>query len=710
MTDNLNALFYPNTIAVVGVSEDPHKLGSIFFNNLLDGNFTGKVFPVNPKHNILFGKTCYQNVSSIPENVDQVAILVPAKFVLDIVKDCAQKGVKALMIISAGFGEMGEEGKKMEAEIVSVAKSTGMRILGPNIIGVINTKNNMNSSWMQLSPEEGDIAFLSQSGAFCTAVLDMALKKSLGFYNFCSIGNKSDINELDLISYWLEDSNVKVIGTYLEEVNSGFQLMKLINTHNNKKPVLLFKPGKSNEAKAAISSHTGALAGSTETIQTAFLQSNLIEVNTSTELLCDFMTFSWSKEANGKRVAIITNAGGPGIMATDKIIENGLELAQLTEESKNKLKEVLPEAASNHNPIDILGDALVDRYLAATEVALADPNVDCLLYIVTPQYITQIEDTAKMIIRIKKFTNKPVFAVFLGEKYISIALERLYDAHVPVFNEIDLAVKSIADLVKYYQERNNYNQKYEILNSGVGQGMYQADVDQVISTQTEFKALSDDLVNKMSNEVGLDIPKQITTSNYDEALNFSRELFPVVIKATNKDIAHKTDFKALYTNINNEQDLSNAFNTLKETIKNKTGIQEPSILIQEQINYQEEIFIGANREGDANVYTTVESKGFGHLIVMGKGGIYTEVYKDLAYSLIPSTREDLKKAFLSTKVSKIILGTRGQDALALDKLVDTLEKVQKLLLLYPKIKSIDFNPVLITKDRAVCVDIKIFVG
>ena len=350
MTDNLNALFYPNTIAVVGVSEDPHKLGSIFFNNLLDGNFIGKVFPVNPKHQNLYGHTCYASVGSIPDTIDQVAILVPAQFVLDIIKDCATKGVKSVMIISAGFGEVGEEGKKIETEIVNVARAAGIRILGPNIIGVINTENNMNSSWMQLSPERGDIAFLSQSGAFCTGVLDMSLKKNLGFYNFCSIGNKSDINELDLVSYWLADDHVKVIGTYLEEINSGYQLMKLINTHQNKKPVLLFKPGKSDEAKQAIASHTGSMAGSTETILAAYAQSNLIEVTTATELLSDFMTFSWSKEAKGKRIAIITNAGGPGIMATDKIIENGLELAVLSEDTKSKLKGVLPSAANNHNP------------------------------------------------------------------------------------------------------------------------------------------------------------------------------------------------------------------------------------------------------------------------------------------------------------------------------------------------------------------------
>ena len=710
MTDNLNALFYPNTIAVVGVSENPHKLGSIFFNNLLDGSFTGKAFPVNPKHQNLYGHTCYPSVSSIPEAVDQVAILVPVEFVLDIIKDCSQKGVKTVMIISAGFGETGEKGKQIETEILNVAKASGMRILGPNIIGVINTQNDMNSSWMQLSPQEGDIAFLSQSGAFCTGVLDMSLRKNLGFYNFCSIGNKSDINETDLIAYWLNDDHVKVVGTYLEEINSGYQLMKLINTHQNKKPILLFKSGKSDEGKQAIASHTGSMAGSIETIQAAYAQSNLVEVNTATELLSDFMAFSWSKEARGKSVAIITNAGGPGIMATDKLIENELELAVLSEETKQKLKTVLPDASNINNPIDILGDALAERYLQATEIVVQDPNVDCILYILTPQYITQIEDTAKMIIRTKKFSDKPIFAAFLGEKYISIALERMYDAKVPAFNEIDIAIKAIADLVKFYTLRDGFAQKYSIVENDLNKGNWQNDINAVIASQTEIKALNDDLVNKLVYEIDLDIPKQQVINNLQEALAFPQGAYPVVIKATNKDIAHKTDFKALYTNLYNENDLTNAYNSLVQTIRDRTGNQNPQILIQEQINFQEEVFIGANREGNPNVYESIQNRGFGHLMVMGKGGIYTEVYKDLASQLVPSSRDELKNAFLRTDVSKIILGTRGQEPLALEKIVDTLEKIQRLLLLYPMIKSLDINPLLVTKDRAVSVDIKIFVG
>jgi len=710
MNEKIKALFYPQSIAVVGVSNDLHKLGSIYYFNLLEGGYKGKVFPINPKYTDYHGVPCYPLVSSVPEQIDQVAIVIPSQFVLDTVKDCAKKGVKAILIISAGFGEIGEEGKKLEQEILCIAKENNMNILGPNIIGVLNTANKMNSSWMQLSPVEGDIAFLSQSGAFCTGVLDMALKKNLGFYNFCSIGNKIDIDELDLVEYWLNDPNVKVIGAYLEEINSGYQLMKLINTHTNKKPVILLKTGKSKEARQAITSHTGSIAGSTNMVNASFEQSSLVETESITELISNFMTFSWSKTPKGNKVAIISNAGGPGIMATDALIANNLQLAVLSEETKTKLSAVLPPASSIHNPIDLLGDALAERYLQATEIVIADPGVNCILYILTPQYITQIEDTAKIIIGTKKFSDKPIFAVFLGDKYISIALDRMYDEHIPAFNEIDIAFKAMGDLIKFAEKSTETdNSKYNLVEQNLKNGQFTNELNAFLLSQTQINPLPDDIVTRIVTEVGLDIPAQIVTSSIDEALSFSNDKYPVVIKATNKDISHKTDFKALYINLNNENDLRSSFMTLLETIRNKTGNSSPQILVQEQIKFSEEIFIGANREGNADCYDNKESNGFGHLIVTGKGGIYTEVYNDFAFVLVPATKIELEQTFLKTNVSKIIQGVRGQDPLSLEKIVETLEKIERLLLLYPQITSLDINPLLVTKDRAVSVDIKIFI-
>ncbi len=712
MNNNIEYIFKPKSIAVVGVSEDAHKLASIYFNNLVDAGFSGDLYPVNPKYQDLYGYKCYSKISDIPGEVDQVAILIPAQFVLDIIKDCAQKNVKTVLIISAGFGELGEAGKVLEQEIVAVAKASGIRILGPNIIGVINTYENVNSSWMQLFPDEGNVSFLSQSGAFCTAVLDRAINTKVGFANFCSIGNKADIDENDLINYWYQDPKVKVIGAYLEEIAEGYSLLKYLNTNEVIKPIILFKPGKTNAAVKAISSHTGSMAGSVETISAAINQSPLIEVNSMAEMMSNFMSFSRSHIPQGNRIAIITNAGGPGIMATDAIIQENLQLAELSDYTKSELKKTLPAAASVSNPVDILGDALAERYLAATNIVLQDPAVDMIMYIVTPQFITQIEDTAKMIIRLKKSTTKPVFTVFLGEKYVSIGIERMNDAQVPVFDEVVMAVKSIADLVKYGNTLNNRDlaaakQKYSFVDNTINQGKYSDEITALLK-KDEQVSVPDDLIARIAVEVGLDTPKQLLACNLVEAKEFAAEHYPVVIKAPNELLAHKTDFKAVFVNLQNEIELENAYNELVNTVTKATGNNNPQILIQEMIKYQEEIFIGANRDGGAGVYAD-NGKGFGHLIITGKGGIYTEVYKDIAHILVPINRQEAETAFNTTKVSQIVHGVRGQAPLAFTKLIDAIEAVQKLVLLYPQVASMDINPILLNADRAVAVDIKLFV-
>lgn len=709
--DDLTKLFYPESIAVVGVSSDPKKLSSIFFTNLIDAGFKGRLYPVNPKYENIFGYKCYKSVSSIEDNVDQVAILIPAEFVLDVVKDCAIKHVHNILIISAGFGESSEKGEELEQEVVKIAKEAGIRILGPNIIGVVNSAYKLNSSWMQLFPDEGDVSFLSQSGAFCTAILDISLTRNLGFYNFCSVGNKADIDELDLIAHWYKDDNTKVIGAYLEEIAHGYDLLKLLNTSDKIKPVVLLKPGKCEEAVKAIASHTGSLAGSEEIIKTAVDQSDLVYSDNSNELLDDLMIFSWSNPIKNNRVGVITNAGGPGIMATDSLMMNGLQMATLAETTKEELKKVLPPASNINNPVDILGDASADRYQQAAEILLRDENVDMILFILTPQYITEIEDTAKTIIRIKRFSQKPLFAVFLGEKYVNIGIQRLHDANVPVFSEIDYAAKAIYDLYHYNdslgkRDLDKVNGLYSEFESKINKGIYNQEIEMKASNG-EIVSLPDQLVFKMAIEAGFDLPAQELSNDLEQIKLFAQAHYPVVLKIPNEFLAHKTEKKALRINIKDDRELTLAFNELKETL-NQLGQEDKPLLIQEMIKYDQEMFIGANRDGDSDIYMGGK-KGFGHLMVFGQGGIFTEVYKDLDYALVPSSREQFERSLSRTKISNIIKGVRGLEPLAWNKFIDNLVATEKLVSLYPKIISLDINPVLLSKDRAVSVDIKIYV-
>jgi acetate---CoA ligase (ADP-forming) len=707
----LNEMFEPKSIAIVGVSQDPSKLGSVILTNLMNAGFEGEIYPVNPKYPEIFGYKSYQSVSEIPDDVDMVCVAVPAPFVKDVMEDAGKKGVKAAVVITAGFKEIGEEGAKMEKEILEIARKYQIRILGPNCLGLMTPIAGVNVSFAASNPLDGSVAFLSQSGAFCTAILDMSLEKNVGFSHFVSMGNKSDLDENEIIEYWFDRPEVKVMGAYLEEIANGQKLLEIVHRKNASKPVIIMKPGKTNEAKAAISSHTGSMAGSIQTFQTAMRQAGIIEAAEINHMFNLMMGFSWSQFPKGKNVAVITNAGGPGIMATDSIIEHGLKMAQLTDETRERIAGCLPSTASTLNPIDVIGDALAERYKAPIDILVEDENVDSILVILTPQLVTQIEETSKLIINTARLAKKPIFAVFLGGKYVINGLQRMYDNRVPAFRYIDDAVKVLKSMYEFGQLQAQSNQE-ALSRSNVlidlGKGKYTEELRNEI-VKGEVVGISEDLSIKLANEVGIDLPRQIVSRSIIEATEFAKDKYPVVIKATSDMIAHKTEEKALYLNIISDEELKADYTRLENMLKTKFNIDTPTILVQEMVKGDEEIFIGANRDGDETAYNE-NTSGFGHLLAFGKGGIFTEVYKDIDYALVPASRFDIFEAFKRTKVSQIVRGARGKDPLAMEEVLKTIEAIQKLVVLYPEIASVDINPLLLTKDRAVAVDVKIFVG
>jgi acetyl coenzyme A synthetase (ADP forming)-like protein len=705
----LEFLFNPKSVAIVGVSADPTKLGTVIFNNMLSAGYKGNLHPVNPKYNEIHGYKCYPKVNDIEEEVDLVCIVVPQQFVKDVVTDAGIKGVKGAIIITAGFAETGTGGLALETEILNEAKKYNIRILGPNCLGEIVTGNNINLSFAATNAIPGDIAFLSQSGAFCTAVLDMSLENNLGFSHLISIGNKADLNENDFVKTWLDDSNVKVIGAYLEDVEAGRDLAEIYKQANTDKPLIIFKPGESDESRHAISSHTGSLAGAFEAFETAMKQSGITIARDIDHMFNLLMGYSWSKLPRGNRVAIITNAGGPGVIATDFLIKNNLKLATLTEITKSNLASTLPFNASVVNPVDLIGDADVERYKSALDVVVKDDNVDAVLVILTPQLITEVEETAKAVISHFKVSDKPIIPIFLGGRYVSYALKRFYDNKVPGFRDISSAIETLTSLYNYSQHVTNKEvvteHKESFVSEYLNKGKYVDEVNTFVTDKTT--ALPESLVIKLADEAGIVLPKQSVISNIEDAVSFAANLYPVVIKATTESIAHKTEKKALYLNIQNEDELRKSYAELESTIKNESN-DASSILVQEQIKSNEEIFIGAARDGSNKVYES-GNKGFGHLLTFGKGGIYTEVYKDISYSLVPSTQVMISDAISKTKIFEVINGARGKEKLALDKLLNTILAVQKLVLLYPMIESIDINPLMLSTDTAVAVDLKIFV-
>lgn len=709
--NNLNAFFNPKSVAVVGVSDDPTKLGSIVFNNMVDAGYKGKLYPINPKHSQLYWHTAYPSLNEVPEDsLDLVCIVVPTQFVLSVMKDCVSKKAKAVIIITAGFKEVGEEGKKLEEEIYQIAKANNIRIIGPNCLGIISPAAHVNASFAAATPTKGRIAFLSQSGAFCTAILDMALPGNVGFSHFVSFGNKCDVDEVELLEYLMNDPNVKVIGAYLEELKYGQEFLDIVRRYQGKKPVVLFKPGNSDEAKKAISSHTGSMAGSLQTFKTAMAQNGVIEATDIREFFHLITNFSRTPLPQGLNVGIVTNAGGPGIIATDMVIEKGFKMAKISPEAEAKLRQTLPATSNFHNPIDVIGDALADRYQSALQILGEDPNVDAILVIITPQLVTQIEETAKIIINSIKVYQKPILPILIGDKYVAPGITRFFDKKLVAFREIKDAMNALSAMYKYQQYLNNNldeRRKIEIeLLDLHGKGKYHNEISKLVNDGKT--TLSDDLVTKLAQEVGLDLPKQNVCSTKEEAIKFSSSIYPVVMKATNEAIAHKTDFKAVYLDIKNEAELIAAYDELANTIKEKTGNDKVEVLIQELIKYEELFLIGANRDGGVDVYNPMTA-GFGHLIVFGQGGIYTEIYKDLGYALAPATDEVIRASLEKTKIYQIMQGARGKQPLAIEKVIEAIKSVQKLVLLYPEIASLDINPLLLSSTRATAVDIKIFV-
>ncbi|HBB64739.1 MAG: hypothetical protein UR34_C0013G0012 [candidate division WS6 bacterium GW2011_GWC1_33_20] len=699
MKDNI---LFPNSIAIVGVSQERSKIGSVIYHNVIDGGYTGKVYPVNPKYKDIEGKTCYPDILSIGGSLDMVCIVIPSQFVDDIVDDCIKKKVSTVVIISSGFKEVNPDGRDLEEKIATKLKKAGIRLIGPNTLGFINNSFKLNLSFARSNPGFGSTTFISQSGAFCTAILDMACRDGLGFSKVISIGNKADISENELVEFLQKDKDTDSIALYLEEFTDGKDFVEIVQKVD--KPMIIIAPGSSQRAKEAISSHTGSLATSYDTTLAAIEKANLIKVESSEELFDMIKVVSAKKLPKGKGVGIITNAGGPGIMATDFVEMSGLDVAEIGEKTKEKLSSFLPLNASVKNPVDILGDAHLDRYEFSIKTMLEDKAVDSLVVILTPQLVTDIVGVAKCIVDIQKQTSKPIFSCFLGGKDIEDGNKILRAYGMYVSNNIEDSMRLISKVTEYVVKENTYSVRK--ISDLMGKGRYRKIVNKL--TTEEVTILPDDVVEKIAKEFKLDLPSQLITANIDEAIEFASYHFPVAIKATSKDLAHKTDFKGIFLDIRTISELQSKFEELSTNIEKIIGKKSPEILIQEMIEPKVEFFIGANREGALDIYEK-GGFGFGHLMAIGQGGIYTEVHKDIKHILIPETIKNIENKLEETRVSMIINGYRGKSPLAKTQLIETIDKIQRMLVTYPQIYSLDLNPVILTEKRAVIVDIKMYI-
>jgi len=694
-------LFKPESVAVLGASKTPGKIGNAIVRNLLNSGYKGKIYPVNPKENEIEELTCYSRAEDIPEPVDLAVISVPARIVCDAVEECGRAGVKGLVVISAGFKEIGAEGLEMEKRLVSICREYGMKMLGPNCVGLMDTHTPLNASFAGSFPEQGEIAFLSQSGAMLIAILDWSLSVGLGFSKIVSLGNKGDLSEIDFIEDAAGDPNTKVILCYIEDIVDGERFLEVAGRAAKQKPVIVLKSGTSQAGAQAASSHTGALAGSDLAYDTAFRQCGIIRARSMTELFDLAVAFAKSPVPKGKKVAIVTNSGGPGIIATDNVESNNLQMARFEKETIEELRSNLPAEAGIYNPVDVLGDAKADRYKFALQKVCEDPNVDSVLMLMCPTAVTEFDDTARALIDIRDaYPDKAIFAANMGGETLSGASRLLAEAGIPCFTFPEPAINAIRGMVDYssYREGN-----------GQGQDEPVVQVDKKDVKAVFYDVIKDNRLVLLGSEAaevarayGIPAAPVALTATPEEAVAEAEKMgYPVVLKVASPKILHKTDVGGVQVGLNTAEEVKTAFMQIMDNVKRYLPqVVVHGIEVQKMMPKGTELIIGMTRDIQ-----------FGPLIAFGLGGIYVNLLKDVSFRLARGlTTAEIRSMFQETKAYSLLRGYRGAPPADIEAVEDVVRRVACLVLDFPEITEIDMNPLIAYSEGVSVLDIKITIS
>ncbi|MBI4970500.1 MAG: acetate--CoA ligase family protein [Candidatus Omnitrophica bacterium] len=692
----LDSIFKPKSIAVIGASRRESAVGHAVFKNILSGGYKGIIYPVNPGADSVLGVRCYKSILEIPDPIDLAILIVHAQDSVKIFQDCIKKGVKGVVIISAGFKEVGAEGAKLEKEIAALAIKHGIPLVGPNCLGVINTDPtvSLNASFGRTMPKQGRISFVSQSGALCTSVLDYAKGANIGFSKFISMGNKANITELELLEYLGEDSETDVILMYLEDLSHPREMIdaarKISGEDAHLKPILAIKSGRTLAGAKAASSHTGSLAGSDEVYTAIFAQGGILRVDTVDELFDYAKVFSSRKFPKSNRVAIVTNAGGPGIMATDSCVRHGLQMAEISDKLKAELKKVLPSTAALTNPIDLIGDAQHDRYDAALKLVLRDKHIDGAIVILTPQAMTDIEEIAHTIGRIATKHTKPVIACFMGIVDVSAGTKILEDWKVPYYKFPESASKAFAAISKYsaWVRRPRTIRKEFFVN--------QTEAKSIINKANREgrKYLNAEETFGILHAYGFPLLASTTCDTPQKAAEAAQKIgFPVALKISSPDIIHKIDVGGIRLNMHSKDEVEKESKALLETVQKK--MPQAKILgvtVQKMAKKGREVILGLKRDAQ-----------FGPILMFGLGGTYVEVLKDVTFRIAPIRELGAQNMIHSIKTYKILEGTRGEKPADLNKLAECIERLSQLAVECPEIAELDINPLMTYEKSKGCV-------
>lgn len=677
----LDGLLYPKSIAIIGASRIPGKVGYSVLNNLIQGGYKGKIFPVNPTADEMLGLPCYHDVRETGQEVDHCIIIVPPKAVMAALEGTAAVKAKACTVITAGFKEVGEAGAAHEREVADFCRKHKIRLLGPNCLGLINTENHMNASFAAQMPKPGGISVISQSGALCTAILDWAEGRGVGLAKLISIGNKADIDETDLLKALAQDPQTKVMVAYLESITDGPEFIQVAEEVSKVKPVVILKAGTTTAGGKAASSHTGSLAGADIAYGAAFKRAGVVRAGDFESLFDSALAFAMQPLPKGNRVAVITNAGGPGIMAADAVENLGLELDPLTPEIAEQIKAQLPAAASVANPIDVLGDADPARYAMALAAVKQDPKVDGIIVIMTPQAMSNPDATAQVIIE-QAHGDKPVLTCFMGGSHVAQARNAFIAANVPDYPSPDRAVAALRNMVEYAAWLNRPPRvvtRFPVNRHRVERVI----IRQIRSGRPEMGEVeAKEILRAYDFNV---LAGQLARTAEEAVLVAERIGYPVAMKIVSPDILHKSDLGGVKLNLSKPSEVQDAFDLMMLRI----GRAVPDaflrgVYVEQMSKPGREVILGMHRDPQ-----------FGPMLMFGLGGIFVEVMKDVSFYLAPLTYTEALQMLESTRSYALLRGARGQAGVDLGSIAGALQRISQLVTDFPQIQEMDINPFIV---------------
>jgi len=682
VTSDLSPFFSPKGVAIIGASSKPNKLSYGILENLTQYHYEGAVYPINPNADVILGHPCYANVRDVPDPVDLAVIVLPAGMTLEALQDCAARGIKAVVIISGGFREIGEEGQNLENACMAIAKANQMRIIGPNCVGTMDMYSGLNTTFIKGMPDAGPIGFVSQSGAVCGGVVDLIIDKHVGFSHFASLGNEMDVSETDMIAYFGQDPHVKVIAVYVEGIKDGQRFMEVAKEVSKQKPIVMLKAGRSDAGAKAVSSHTGSLAGSYTAYQAAFKQCGVIEVETVRELFNVAWALGSQELPSGKRAVIVTNSGGPAALASDSLAANGFSLAEVSAESQQALRVILNPSAQVSNPIDMLGGAEPHEYNGSLQILREDEGVDVLLTILVPQSLVDPKGVAQAWVDNSQLTSKTMLSCIMGDVSVEAARVVLHKAGVPMYQYPD-EVGQVLGAMQYYKD---FLEKKDLKGIKL-EGINQAEAAGLLKTlDTNQKALGEHQTRPLLEAYGIPVIPGGFAKNDEDAVNIADRIgYPVALKIVSEDILHKSDMGGIKLGIDSANKLRIVYQEMFEHLSKATPkARLDGVLVEKMAGKGQEVIIGMRRDPT-----------FGPLIMFGMGGIFVELIKDVTFGVAPLSLSDIKGMVDSTYAGKLLKGYRGSQPADVDAVVDIIARLSQLALDHPEIDELEINPLLV---------------